>query len=553
MLFPVKKRIFVSYFHHLHINAYEKIFTAFIGVTLLSTSGATVSVTDVVSQSNISSVLKAMPRQVSAPIQDETANLSRKCHSYFSVNGFVADQDNCGSVAQLVNAENGECQLVYPVAEMNTDPISGRIADDKATFNLPQVVRQVTIEEDGEQVTYDIVVAAFTKQLLDEGYETWLAPDNQTVIFNLGADGSLTASDPDVMIGVGIDMDEYGIQWTGFGDINIEMSPMTAETVEVPASLAVENYVVSSTDSPYIAQVGFDGNDVYVKGLISAMPESWIKGTLDEDGKVTFANGQYLGIARSATVYRNYTYCVVTTEDFDENWNIVYGDTEAPFVVDYDSEAKTFTFQPEDYLYMSLDPKDLVIRSFSNFVSLEYRGVFEPTTPPDPVVDYFEPYDPENGYAELDFTMPDYGADDKVLDYNNYYYNILVDGKPYEFTPEVYSSISAPMTDVPYSFTDNDDIYSYAEGYHIIYLRIPEYKSLAIQSVYTIDGVTHKSAVVTLDESSIDTPAAELSPVVSEQYFDLSGRAVANPSTGLYIRRATRADGTVTATKVVVK
>lgn len=525
----------------------------FIGVTLLSTAGATVSVTDVVSQSNISSVLKAMPRQVSAPIQGETANLSRKCHSYFSVNGFVADQDNCGSVAQLVKAENGECQLVYPVAEMSTEPISGTIADDKATFNLPQVVRQVTIEDEGETVTYDIVVAAFTKQLLDEGYETWLAPDNQTVIFNLGADGSLTASDPDVMIGVGIDMDEYGIQWTGFGDINIEMSPMTAETVEVPASLAVENYVVSSTDSPYIAQVGFDGNDVYVKGLISAMPESWIKGTLDEDGKVTFANGQYLGIARSATVYRNYTYCVVTTEDFDENWNIVYGDTEAPFVVDYDSEAKTFTFQPEDYLYMSLDPKDLVIRSFSNFVSLEYRGVFEPTTPPDPVVDYFEPYDPENGYAELDFTMPDYGADDKVLDYNNYYYNILVDGKLYEFTPEVYSSISAPMTDVPYSFTDNDDIYSYAEGYHIIYLRIPEYKSLAIQSVYTIDGVTHKSAVVTLDESSIDTPAAELSPVVSEQYFDLSGRAVANPSTGLYIRRATRADGTVTATKVVVK
>lgn len=531
----------------------KRFFTAFIGVTLLSTAGATVSVTDVVSQSNISTVLKAMPQQVSAPLQGETVDLSRKCHSYFSVNGFVADQNNCGSVAQLVKAENGECQLVYPVAEMSTEPISGTIADDKVTFTLPQVVRQVTIEDEGETVTYDIVVAAFTKQLLDDGYETWLAPDNQTVTFNLGADGSLTASNPDVMIGVGIDMDEYGIQWTGFGDINIEMSPMTAKTVEVPASLAVENYVVSSTNSPYIAQVGFDGNDVYIKGLISVMPESWVKGTLGEDGKVTFANGQYLGIARSATTYRNYTYCIVTTEDFDENWDIVHGDTEAPFVVDYDSEAKTFTFQPEDYLYMSLDPKDLVSRSSTNFVSLEYRGVFEPTTPPDPVVDYFEPYNPEEGYAELDFTMPDYGSDDKVLDYNNYYYNILVDGKPYEFTPEVYSSISAPMTDVPYSFTDNDDIYSYSEGFHIIYLRIPEYKSLAIQSVYTIDGVTHKSAVVTLDESSIDTPAAELSPVVSEQYFDLSGRTVANPSTGLYIRRVTRADGTVSASKVVVK
>lgn len=531
----------------------KRIFTAFISTMLLSTAGATVSVTDVMPQCNLNAVMKAMPQQVNAPLAGETVNLSRKCHSYFSVNGFVADQDNRGSVAQLVKAENGDCQLVYPVAEMTTDPISGTITDDKVTFALPQVVRQVTVEEEGEQVTYDIVVAAFTKQLLEEGYETWLAPAEQTVTFNLGADGSLTASNPDVMIGVGIDMDEYGIQWTGFGDIDIEMSPMTAGTVDVPASLVTENYVVSNTDSPYIAQVGFDGNDVYIKGLISAMPESWVKGTLGEDGKVTFANGQYLGIARSSTVYRNYVYCIVTTEDFDENFNIVYGDTEAPFEVEYDSEAKTFTFPSEDYLYMSLDPKELVIRSFTNFVSLEYRGVFEPTTPPDPEVDYFEPYDPESGYAELDFTMPDYGADGKVLDYNNYYYNILVDGKPYEFTPEVYSSISSPMTDVPYSFTDNDDIYSYSEGYHIIYLRIPEYKSLAIQSVYTIDGVTNKSAVVTLDESSIDSPAAELSPVVSEQYFDLSGRAVSNPSTGLYIRRVTRADGTVSASKVIVK
>ena len=44
----------------------------------------------------------------------------------------------------------------------------------------------------------------------------------------------------------------------------------------------------------YNVQVGFDGNDVYIQGLLRALPQGWIKG-VKNGNKITFAMGQCLG------------------------------------------------------------------------------------------------------------------------------------------------------------------------------------------------------------------------------------------------------------------
>ena len=216
----------------------------------------------------------------------------------------------------------------------------------------------------------------------------------------------------------------------------------------------------------------------------------------------------------------------------------------------YDAENKTFTFPTNQVVCMSLDPKELYMRSMIEFASLEYRGKFEPTTPPAPTIDYYSEYDPEAGYGEIDFTMPDEGADGKVLDYSNYYYNVFVDGKLYEVTPEVHPSLTTAMTDIPYSFSDDNDFYAYSEGYHMFYFRIPEYKTIALQSVYTVDGVTNKSEIVLAGESGVDDNVIDLSPVVAEEYFDITGRRVSQQATGLLIKRITRADGSAQTLKI---
>lgn len=528
----------------------NRIFTTFFAGLVMPVAVAFAAEVSV-PQRVVSQLRDMAPAAVEA--EGETIDLSRNCHSYVNVGGFVVSQSNYGSVAQLVKSADGTgCTLVYPVAELSTRPIAGTISDEKVTFVLPQVVNQVTIDDEGTPETYDIVIAAFTEKELEDGYTSWLAADNQTVAFDLASDGAMTAENSTVMLGVGMDMGDLGIQWIGFGDTNITMTPMTAEPVSLPAGVTPENYVVRSFDSPYIAHVGFDGDDVYVQGLVQGVPEGWIKGKLS-DGKVTFANGQYLGVAHTISTFRNYAYCIVTTKDYDDDFNEVFGPVEPTFEVTYDPEAKSMTFPTNQIVGMSLDPEELYLRSVMEFVSLEYRGEFEPTTPPDPVIEYFGAYDPETGYGEIDFTMPDEGADGKVLDFSNYYYNLIVDGELYEITPAVYPSVTAPMTDIPYTFSDDNDFYSYSEGYHIFYFRVPEYRTIALQAVYTIDGVTNRSAVVLVNEAGVEDAVIDLAPVVNEEYFDLSGRAVSPRSAGILIRRVTRADGSVETFKTVAR
>ncbi len=73
----------------------------------------------------------------------------------------------------------------------------------------------------------------------------------------------------------------------------------TPEVVVAPENLTVEDYTLTYTDyygkpSSGVVKIGFDGNDVYVQGFNSYLPEAWIKGVL-ADGVVTFAGDQYYG------------------------------------------------------------------------------------------------------------------------------------------------------------------------------------------------------------------------------------------------------------------
>lgn len=78
--------------------------------------------------------------------------------------------------------------------------------------------------------------------------------------------------------------------------------------VEVPADLETETYVCTAasyldmTNVSFNVQVGFDGNDVYVQGLLRSVPQGWIKG-VKGNGVITFAKGQYLGDAEVNDYY----------------------------------------------------------------------------------------------------------------------------------------------------------------------------------------------------------------------------------------------------------
>ncbi len=80
-------------------------------------------------------------------------------------------------------------------------------------------------------------------------------------------------------------------------------APRRIEGVEpttAPAGLQTETYVYTATsyvdmgNVSYNVELGVDGNDVYVQGVLRSLPQAWIKG-VKEGNTITFAKDQYLG------------------------------------------------------------------------------------------------------------------------------------------------------------------------------------------------------------------------------------------------------------------
>lgn len=88
------------------------------------------------------------------------------------------------------------------------------------------------------------------------------------------------------------------------GKKSASKAPRKAEgavtTIEAPAGLDTETYVynglsfVDESSVTYNVEIGFDGNDVYVQGLLRTLPQGWIKG-VKNGNQITFAMGQCLG------------------------------------------------------------------------------------------------------------------------------------------------------------------------------------------------------------------------------------------------------------------
>lgn len=117
------------------------------------------------------------------------------------------------------------------------------------------------------------------------------------------------------------------------------------------------------------------------------------------------------------------------------------------------------------------------------------------------------------------------------------------------------------LTNVPYNFTDYFNI-SVSGAEHQIYYYFEGFETLGVQGVYTIDGVTNRTDLVNynvetgeetiINAASIDSVNAERK-AVSVTYYDLTGRELANPSSGLVIKRTVYSDGTVRSVKSMIK
>lgn len=315
--------------------------------------------------------------------------------------------------------------------------------------------------------------------------------------------------------------DSFWAYW--YGLVLLNEVPEAPEVVTPPVGLVAEQWTFDATevywDDDDVMQedavsravnVGFDGDDVYVQGLSTYLPNAWVKGTRNGN-KVTFASGQYQG-----AYWGMYDMYIVGA---DASGNVI--DIEMTL--------------NEDETVLSSDIAYVVVNGQAN--TLYYYNLYadvEITKLPDVAAVPAMPDPDEFGSDQygyyFSYEIPTESVDGTTLDTNKLYYKLYrdINGDIQEFpiVADQYEAIDEDMDEIPYSFEDEN--YDICNIYTYIYDEsVTEWNRVGIQSVYYGGGERNVSEIAWL----------EIKPYEEEPVKgDVNGDGVVNGSdvTALY-------------------
>ena len=195
--------------------------------------------------------------------------------------------------------------------------------------------------------------------------------------------------------------------WTyTYSAVYTEGALVLPDLVELPEDVEAETwYLVANGYTAKVkgeeVGVAVDGSDIYLQGLCSSLPDAWVKGTI-EDGKATFAGGQFYGTYVEEYEGEEYSYNLFfggygIDEETDETYL-------SDVVFDYDAEAGTLT--TEDYILLNSSANYVSFYDYYENVSItrDMPELPQPLEAPEDLVT--EPYmfTAFNTYFEEDMT-----------------------------------------------------------------------------------------------------------------------------------------------------
>ncbi len=370
------------------------------------------------------------------------------------------------------------------------------------------------------------------------------------IVFSYDAQRGLLSTDTYILLIT--DTDQPLMELTAVV-ISREGAAPEEQPVEAPAGLVTQEYVLKATSVQYdtdgsIAamvpvqwnvRVGFSGNEVYVQGLCRDMfPLAWVKGVLD-DGQITFASGQFLGVHPQLPSVKYY-------------FGSMYFQSLSDMVMSYSAGS----MQGGGY-YLILNSQKNALAPYEVYAGVSLTRVpIVPATPATPSVEGYEELYAEQGFARVFLSLPTTDVNGNAIDrarmsYRLYYQETGAEPQVYTFSAPLYENLSESMQDVPYFYSDGWDFYM---GGTAVYLYESQpWERIGVQTVYTVPGRTSESPVAWRDISHQGiAPATAAAPaVVSEQCYDMQGRPAADGARGLLVRRQLLSDGTVRTLKVM--
>lgn len=475
--------------------------------------------------------------------EGEKRSYYRKTTAYFVAAGSVQQAKMEGSACNIVLGNENKVYVYNPITQYDTySYIVGQRDGDTIMFHTPQIV-DVQYNEDYTEST-NIYATKFRKKKLSATSYTFVADSvNTDLKYVIKGDSISLVGGDSIMLALA----NVEGTWGGYGNAGDVLRKFTDTTVEVPADAEELTYAMKCSDGTGKGvSVVFKDNDIYIKGIASAHPDSWVKGNI-VGSTITIPSMQYLGLNETYGYYF-YLAGAKRKEVYDPSDDVTYIEYELVPNITMTLDEKSRTFKTD--LSLLYNAGNGILSYDAAYDSPEFSPFNDvATTPATPIISTYMEYNEDAGYGGLIFTLPTEDVNGNWINPEKMKYIIYGDDKAYEFTTDLYTGIEENMTEIPYSFTDDLD-FTLQDGEHIVYLYEGGFSKMGVQSVYYGGGERTVSPIVyqTSDGIKVKTTAP-----VSTEFYDLQGRRLNNPTLGLTIMKVTYTDGSVKTIKYIAK
>ena len=351
----------------------------------------------------------------------------------------------------------------------------------------------------------DLMTVTFPMQYFGtyQGYDSYFFPAMPVeggytpiaAVFNYNEDAHTFVLSQDVVCYIVENSSATEMLWFYQYDSEMNMVP-DADSVEVPEGLETQECVLSGVYMGYnetsgwfegdpllnSAKVGFDGDDIYIQGLCSYLPQSWVKGHREGDNYV-IDYGQYFG----TFIYQGEAYQLYFMGCEPRSINA------ANLVLSIDEDSGEITAQ--NWYAISASAEEVLWYDMLGNVTLKPL-LDAPAVPATPEVLYYE-YIADEGYGYVMLNVPATDADGSPILTGKLGYRLYVDygngPEPYIFTADYYG-FDEDVTTIDYTF--NDEINFLAGGELVVVYNIADgAERIGVQSVYYGGGETHESEI----------------------------------------------------------
>jgi len=235
------------------------------------------------------------PEIITAQPTGELLTYDRNGYAWYDAGSTNRKGYQTGTI-DIVFADDNKVYLKQPLSKLETDAWIVGILDANGTTLTVDLDQCLGFNEDRT----DYVITKVME--FDEDYEEFSVYNRiHQVTYTIAADRSkitLNGTSSNYILGA---VWASNNEWTGYGDYASVYTPAVTNTlVTPPSSMETEKYqmtaqsYINQTEISYPVSIGFDGNDMYVKGAFVDRQDQWIKGTKQGD-KYVFSSGQYLG------------------------------------------------------------------------------------------------------------------------------------------------------------------------------------------------------------------------------------------------------------------